>query len=167
MSSPGRSRILCLSCAWSRALRFHRKPASKPSSAGSESSMVPLPLLSVLELPPASAPGVYCILTRRTAARARSPFPPASRSHSATCICNQTARCVNDPLNVFRSTRRCCSTQWLARPTPTYYQVDVGVCVCLFEGGVGWGHRCIETLHHFHLSFRSLTSLTKEKRETH
>lgn len=40
LSSPGRSRILCLSCAWSRALLFHRKPASKPSSAGSESSMV-------------------------------------------------------------------------------------------------------------------------------
>lgn len=50
-SSPGRSRILCFSWAWSLALLFHRKPASKPSSAGSESSMVPLLLLSVLEPP--------------------------------------------------------------------------------------------------------------------
>lgn len=89
LSSPGRSRILCLSWAWSRALRFHRKPASNPSSAGSESSMVPLSLfLSVLELLSASSPAVYCVLTR-TAARARSPFPHASRTHSATCICNR------------------------------------------------------------------------------
>lgn len=130
MRSPGRSRILCLSCAWSRGLRFHRKPASTPSSAGSESSMVPLRVPCILELPPAS-PSVPRSLPTPTVSSQGAPPPPPVRHFPPPRAPTQRPASASEPratlTTVFCSTRGCCSTQRLA--LPTQYQVDECVCV--------------------------------------
>lgn len=131
-SSPGRSRILCFSWVWSRAPRFHRSPASTPSSAGSVSSMV------------------SCVSASRSAACVPRPPPSSPRPHQAhrlrlLAMSPPTPRTDTDPhLQPSRAHWwRGGSTQWLApRPTP----VPPSWSVSLVRWGVLQVHTNIASL---------------------
>lgn len=160
-SSPGRSRILCFSWAWSLALLFHRKPASKPSSAGSESSMVPL-LLSVLE-PPLCLPALPVPTISSKGAPPPAPvrhFPPP-RAPTQRPASAAEPRAALTTYSMYSAARDAAappngsSVLLFGRLLPGSC-VCVSVCVCVVRGR--GCHRCKRTLHHFHLS--SSTSLS-------